>query len=52
MKKKVKKLALSKDTVLWLAEEKLPAGARPNLTPLSCDGTCGFDTCRIDVCMA
>lgn len=47
MKKNIKKLMIHKETLRHLEETRaLAPGAAMNKTPLSCDGTCGFDTCR------
>jgi hypothetical protein len=46
MKKTVKKLTLHKETLRDLEEVRLrAAGAQQDRTILSCNGTCGFDTC-------
>lgn len=47
MKKQTKKIVIHKETLRRLEDIRLQVGgAAQNLTPLSCDDTCGFDTCR------
>jgi hypothetical protein len=47
MQKTVKKLKIHKETLRRLEEARLrAAGAVEDRTILSCNGTCGFDTCR------
>lgn len=45
MKKNIRKLTIHKETLRQLGEIRL-AGAAEDKTILSCNGTCGFDTCR------
>ncbi|HYO14519.1 MAG TPA: hypothetical protein VE685_15085 [Thermoanaerobaculia bacterium] len=52
MKKSVKKLVISKETLLHLAEVRLEGAAAAALdkTYMSCIGTCGFESCNQGGC--
>lgn len=46
MKKTIKKLTIHKETLRRLEEAGLRVAGAADKTILSCNGTCGFDTCR------